>query len=146
VERGGFSSPLGSLQAAEGGKSSVNLGGNAMALKAKTMQELGPIFWEIVLRDRGKCVYCDLDGSRDIRILGSLVVDHLIPKCANGTQDLENEVLSCPRCNTDKGRYDPSEGAPNPTMKEPLIERAKQYIQTKHSQYLAELYEALNSK
>jgi 5-methylcytosine-specific restriction endonuclease McrA len=117
-----------------------------MALTAKTMREVGPIFWDVVMNDQGKCAYCGLNGSRDIRILGNLHVDHLVPRCANGADDLENLVLSCSRCNVDKGRWDPRKGASKPITRKALVKRAKQYIRTQQSRYLAALYKALNSK
>ena len=84
-----------------------------MALRA-TGRDVAPLFWDVALRDRGKCVYCGLDGSQDIRILGSFLLDHLIPRRANGTDQLDNRVLSCACCNRDKASWDPSEGAANP--------------------------------
>jgi hypothetical protein len=50
-------------------------GDNAMALKAKSMRDVAPVFWDVAVRDHGKCVYCRLDGSRDIRILSTLTLE-----------------------------------------------------------------------
>lgn len=46
-----------------------------MALKAKSMRDVAPVFWDVAVRDHGKCVYCRLDGSRDIRILSTLTLE-----------------------------------------------------------------------
>jgi 5-methylcytosine-specific restriction endonuclease McrA len=116
-----------------------------MALKAKTMRDIDPRHWDVALECQGKCVYCGLDGKKDIRILATFVLDHLIPRSAKGTDDADNRVLSCSRCNGDKGRFDPSKGVPKLTKKV-LVKRAKQYIRTQRSDYLTELYKILNSK
>lgn len=113
-----------------------------MAIRARTMRDVAPKFWDVAIRDRGKCVYCGLDGSLDKRVLSILHLDHLIPRCADGTDDLENLVLSCSRCNGDKGRFDPSEGVSKPARKI-LVKRAKQHILTQRSRYLADLYKIL---
>src|SRR5450759_4182700 len=81
-----------------------------MALKEKNSRDVDPTFWDVATRDLGKCVYCGLDGSQDLRILSNLHLDHLITKRENGSNDLENLVLSCSRCNVDKGGWNPAEG------------------------------------
>jgi hypothetical protein len=66
-------------------------------------------FWPIACRDGGKCVYCDLDGTADVRLMRMFTVDHLIPQRAGGADRAENYVLSCRGCNGFKGgHYDPS--------------------------------------
>jgi 5-methylcytosine-specific restriction endonuclease McrA len=119
-----------------------------MALKAKAMREISPVFWAVALRDRGKCVYCGLDGSKDIRILRNLHLDHLIPRSAKGTDDVENRVLSCSYCNRDcKRSWDPSKGAAKLTEREALLKRARKYVRTQQgSQFFTELFDKLHSK
>jgi len=115
-------------------------------LRAKTMRDVDPRHWDVVIRDKGKCQYCGLDGTQDIRILGSFQLDHLIPWFANGTDDLDNLVLSCPLCNRDKGRWDPSRGSSKPPARKVMIKRARRYINARGSRYYKILYEALNSR
>jgi 5-methylcytosine-specific restriction endonuclease McrA len=118
-----------------------------MALKAKAI-EVSPIFWAVALRDHGKCVYCGLDGSRDIRILRNLHLDHLIPRSADGTDDVENRVLSCSYCNRDcKRAWNPSKGASKLTERKLLLKRAMKYVQMKQdSPFFTDLFNKLNSK
>lgn len=47
-------------------------------------------------RDKGMCRYCG--ASLD----SNYTVDHIVPKSKNGTDDLENLVLSCRSCNSRK--------------------------------------------
>jgi 5-methylcytosine-specific restriction endonuclease McrA len=51
----------------------------------------------------GRCYWCNqkLNLARHI--------DHVIPITRGGTNDIENLVLSCPRCNWSKGNYLPEE-------------------------------------
>lgn len=41
-----------------------------------------------------QCVYCGADAWH---------VDHVVPKCRGGTDDLDNLVPACSACNTAKG-------------------------------------------
>ena len=60
--------------------------------------------WDVYVRDRARCVYCGLDGTKDIRVWRQLTVDHLIPGCQGGDDVYVNKVVACNRCNTLKGR------------------------------------------
>jgi 5-methylcytosine-specific restriction endonuclease McrA len=118
-----------------------------VALKVSSGRDVDPRFWDVALRDSGKCVYCELDGSQDLRILSTLQLDHLVPKRANGGDNLDNLVLCCSRCNGDKGRWDPTEGlAGELPPRETLIEKVRQYVATQRSRYYADLHTAINSK
>jgi 5-methylcytosine-specific restriction endonuclease McrA len=117
-----------------------------MARTARTSRDVSPTFWDVAIRDKGQCVYCGLDGSKDLRILSNLILDHLIPKHANGSGDPENLVLSCPRCNGDKGRWNPAEGPDSGEPTNILVEKAKAYVQTQRSRYYEDLFGAINSK
>ena len=116
-----------------------------MALIEKTSRDADRRFWDVAVRDHGKCVYCGMDGSRDVRILSNLHLDHLIPKRALGSDHHDNLVLCCPQCNNTKGQYDPSEGADLPP-REVLIEKARKYIETQCGPYYTDLCGAVNSK
>src|SRR5687768_14667269 len=47
----------------------------------------------------GKCWYC---GS-NLNPFSNFVVEHMIPLCRGGTDDIENLVPACSYCNQDKG-------------------------------------------
>jgi len=64
-------------------------------------------FWQIALRDNGKCVYCDLDGALDWKVLANFCLDHLIPDFVGGRGTDGNLVLACRSCNSIKREYDP---------------------------------------
>lgn len=47
---------------------------------------------------KGKCPYCDRDLKRK-----ELTIDHLYPKCRGGSNEINNLVPSCCKCNQGKG-------------------------------------------
>ena len=49
----------------------------------------------IYRRDDHKCIYC---GSKN-----NLTLDHVVPKCKNGTNTWKNLVTCCSSCNVKKG-------------------------------------------
>jgi len=53
--------------------------------------------YEVLLRDNFICVYC---GKRPPEV--KLEVDHKIPKCKGGVDEIENLVTSCFECNRGK--------------------------------------------
>ena len=62
-------------------------------------RELGLQKWKdqrvrVLKRDSYTCAYCGLDANQ---------VDHIIPRSAGGTHDLDNLVACCKQCNTRKG-------------------------------------------
>lgn len=62
-------------------------------------------------QSNGRCHYC----GKELHPITGFHVDHVIPRCKGGTDDLENLVASCPTCNMSKG------GRPvNQWMREPL--------------------------
>lgn len=89
-------------------------------------------FKRVAEHDHGRCVYCNLDGSGDARILQNFTMDHLVPRAVAGSPDsMLNLVLACHGCNRDKGIYDPSDGAGGPKNEEErirLIEKARLYL------------------
>lgn len=62
----------------------------------------------IMLRDDGVCRYCgmELDGED---VDSSPAIDHVIPQCQGGSDDISNLALSCRRCNSSKGGRTPIE-------------------------------------
>jgi len=50
----------------------------------------------------GTCGYC---GTHEAETGGELTVDHYKPTCAGGTDEQENLVYACYRCNLYKGDY-----------------------------------------
>lgn len=47
-----------------------------------------------------KCAYC-----RDKVFENEYHIDHIVPKCAGGSCDIENLALSCPKCNSQKAGH-----------------------------------------
>ncbi len=56
--------------------------------------------WQILNRDNFTCQYCGKNPTED---KVKLHVDHIKPKIAYGTNDIENLVTSCDGCNLEKG-------------------------------------------
>src|SRR5262245_53231125 len=54
---------------------------------------------------RGQCWYC---GYR-LNPIRDFVVEHIVPICRGGTDDLWNLVPACRMCNSDKGKKTPEE-------------------------------------
>ena len=92
-------------------------------------RNIAPVFWDVAMRDKGMCVYCELDGSKDLRILISFQLDHLVPRNSGGEDDPKNLVLACAPCNRDKSIWDPREGQIEPPPShEALVKNAKAHI------------------
>jgi len=53
----------------------------------------------VFIRDAGKCQYCGKKVT-----LNSFTFDHVTPQCRGGTTFWDNIVVSCLRCNGQKGR------------------------------------------
>lgn len=72
-----------------------------MTISAEILEEV---------RQRGEmaCEYCQVT---DIDAGGLLTVDHFQPVSAGGTDDLDNLVYCCPRCNQYKADYWPAEAS-----------------------------------
>lgn len=56
----------------------------------------------IIKRDGGRCQYCGTS-------VGTMTVDHVIPKLRGGDDKWENLVCACDRCNNKKGNRTPEE-------------------------------------
>ncbi|HLJ56804.1 MAG TPA: HNH endonuclease signature motif containing protein [Chthonomonadaceae bacterium] len=59
----------------------------------------------------GRCGYC---GISETDAGGQLTVDHFRPRSAGGTDDLQNLVYACFRCNLFKSDYWPNNTDPGP--------------------------------
>jgi len=57
---------------------------------------------EVYQRDNFKCQYCDFDGS-SFPAWEFLVIDHFKPRWNGGSDDPENLITACIRCNQIKG-------------------------------------------
>lgn len=64
--------------------------------------QLHPTRRSLLARDDFTCQYC---GRKD----GGLTLDHIIPKVRGGTDDWNNLVCCCTRCNNLKGNRTPEE-------------------------------------
>ena len=81
--------------------------------------------YKVFQRDGGKCRYCGkrlgwlvrrgqvVDGEHSVSI------DHIVPRCRGGQNDMENLALACEPCNRRKGVLLPSEWNPVPSNMEP---------------------------
>lgn len=73
-----------------------------MALRDPSHRELGLQKWKdqrirVLKRDGYICAYCGQEADQ---------VDHVIPRKAGGTHDLDNLVACCKSCNSKKGALD----------------------------------------
>lgn len=104
------------------------------------------VYQKIFLRDKLRCVYCGLDGSKDVHVFRQLFIalDHLVPRWAGGTDIEENIVTSCWACNKVKGGFDPRfEGMPSdPEQRRiAMIERSHQHLKRDWDWYQSALDE-----
>lgn len=56
----------------------------------------------VFLRDKFQCQYCGANCR-----IGSITIDHVIPKCRGGSTSWENVVAACQDCNRRKGNRSP---------------------------------------
>ena len=61
-----------------------------------------------------KCKIFDRDGNKCINCGSTvdLTIDHIIPKCAGGTNAIDNLQTLCLRCNSIKGHRNINKGNP----------------------------------
>jgi len=69
--------------------------------KAKRVGLSKKLRYEVFKKDNFKCVYCGAKPSDEGVILE---VDHVLPVFEGGTNDIENLVTSCKKCNRGKGK------------------------------------------
>ena len=67
--------------------------------KHAALQEIAGNRKNVFIRDGGQCQYCGKKVT-----LNSFTFDHVIPRCRGGRSVWENIVVSCLRCNGQKGR------------------------------------------
>ena len=93
--------------------------------------------WKVYKRDQCECTYCGL-GGRDFHVWRQLTIDHLIPTSKGGSNEPKNKVVSCTRCNTLKGGFNPSAGekivTPSDDQRTRFIENVKRYLDLEHSE------------
>ncbi len=53
----------------------------------------------VTARAKGGCEYCLLPAEGQV---GRFPVDHILPRTAGGSTELENHALACPHCNAHK--------------------------------------------
>src|SRR5579863_5640463 len=94
--------------------------------------------WNVYKLGGCTCVYCDFSGLNDFNSWRQLAIDHLIPVSRGGANSEDNKVVSCHRCNTLKGSFDPSDGAKLgsilPDTRQNLIEKVKRYLDIDNSE------------
>lgn len=88
--------------------------------------------WKIWTRDKFLCGYCGFDGLSSLLAAHQFAVDHIRPRCRNGTDDPENLVAACCCCNSikaewDRSKYDPEKFENRPSSE--VREQAKAYIE-----------------
>lgn len=63
----------------------------------------------LVKRDGQNCFYCGRfvvwARSIDDHALWIATEDHIVPKCYGGSDELDNLVLACSGCNSERGTY-----------------------------------------
>jgi hypothetical protein len=96
--------------------------------------------WKIYTDYRCTCVYCGFSGAGTDKFHSwrQLAIDHLVPVSNGGRNDPDNKVVSCHRCNTMKGCFDPSRGARpefiSSELREELIADVKGYLDLENSE------------
>jgi len=60
----------------------------------------------------GKCIHCNARLTVPLDGHSGFTVEHIVPRSAGGTNDLENIALACGGCNSEKGiRHDADYGS-----------------------------------
>jgi len=101
-------------------------------------RDFDPVTWDVVKRDSGRCVYCGSNLANDVRLLRTLVIDHLRPKKSGRVLEEQecrsNKVVSCSFCNCRKLGWNPVEEGDDALWPDPeryrleLIRRTKDHI------------------
>ena len=105
------------------------------------------IDWDVWVRDKCRCVYCDLDGT-DWQVWFQLQIDHIIPRKAKGIDEFLNKAVACFGCNHCELSYDPREGEPidlTEASRVVLIRNARRYIDAEREK-LRPAYEDMMQK
>jgi hypothetical protein len=65
-----------------------------------SLRTLGPVRrLALLLRSGMRCSWCDVELDQ-----GTAQIDHVVPRCAGGTDENSNLCASCPDCNAPVGR------------------------------------------
>lgn len=75
----------------------------------------------VLKRDGFRCAYCGITAMAEL-----LQVDHVIPQSKGGTDDIENLVTACARCNVGKSDVLLEELSPSMPTAQKLREHANQ--------------------
>ena len=77
-------------------------------------------------------------GDETFTFGGNSQLNHLIPTSKGGSNEPKNKVVSCTRCNTLKGGFNPSAGekivTPSDDQRTRFIENVKRYLDLEHSE------------
>ena len=96
-----------------------------MMVKDYIQRRANPRFnkFNLLLRDRFTCQYCDVEVSR-----ANVTFDHVVPLSKGGKTNWKNIVASCMPCNSTKGSKDirPRRAPYEPTYYE-LVNKRKRY-------------------
>lgn len=82
-----------------------------MLTKKGTIKRVNIPTWvkkAIFHRDKGRCVYCNIDLTNIYNTLTNLNYDHMIPLDSMGVNDPCNIQLTCEKCNKKKGNSEES--------------------------------------
>ncbi len=93
--------------------------------------------WATVCERAGyKCEYCDKDMLASQNDYLSMQNDHIIPRRANGQDDIKNYALSCPTCNMRLKRgWNPADVAGEDACREELIQAARRHVSEERSRF-----------
>ena len=77
-----------------------------------------------------RCEYCGKDMLASLDDYRSIETEHIIPRSAGGSEELDNLALSCPVCNSQrfKGRYNPAKDAGEGASRDKLIQAVKEHL------------------
>jgi hypothetical protein len=118
------------------------------------LHDWGDTTKSVLLRDNLCCVYCGLDGNKDLNGFRQLVMahDHLVPQSRGGRDlGLDNLVTCCWPCNRWKGNFDPRDFKPDGTdgildphtPREKMIENVQAYLRSRDFDYYEQVRTAL---
>jgi hypothetical protein len=87
-----------------------------------------PSTLDLAIKTGFRCAYCGLDFMSSIDAYYSFEVEHIVPLCKRGSEDLENKAAVCSTCNFLKRGWDPRSEAGDSAGREQLLETAKRYV------------------